>query len=237
VLLRVISWIVIIFQQPARTEALTKRNYIYAYPFALLACWVAAWLVYTRLTFLSANAGAATGYWIAAKVVIWVAPVFVLISLVEEPRWPQFLELVNPLKGLLVGFLISLLLIALFYFFEQIFDRTRHLAFPVLSLALLNGVIVAPLVEEIVFRGFYLRKLRLNGVGFWVANGITTIFFVGMHLPGWYFQRKLQAGSMPSAIGSLAFFSLLLGLVKVKSRTLYATIVIHMLNNLYSLAR
>lgn len=214
-----------------------KRNYIYIYPFALLSYWIMLWLVNKRLTFLSSNVTADTVYWVSAKILIWVIPIFFLIRWIERAYWRQFLELVSPLKGLLVGISISLLLVALFYFFERIFVRTRHLALPVLSLALLNAVIVAPLVEEVVFRGFYLRKLLLNGVAFWVANGVTTIFFVAMHLPGWYFQGKLRLDSMTGAIGSLAFFSLLLGLVKVKSKTLYATIVIHVLNNLYSLGR
>lgn len=214
-----------------------RRNYIHFYPLVLLGCWLVAWLVNQRLRLPEVSVATDTGYWVSAKILIWLMPVFVLIEYVERARSVQFLELTNPLQGLAVGLFLSLLLIALFYLFDRVFDRQKHLALPMLSLALLNAVIVAPLVEEVVFRGFYLRKLLLNGSGFWVANGLTSIFFVGMHVPGWYFQGRLHFDSGLAPIGSLLFFSLVLGLVKVKTKSLYATIVIHLLNNLYSLAR
>jgi membrane protease YdiL (CAAX protease family) len=156
-----------------------------------------------------------------------------LIILLERTDWRLFLELTSPFKGMIVGLLIGLLLIACFYLLDRIFARNNHPPFLIFNLALLNAVIVAPLVEEIVFRGFYLRKLMLNGRGFWIANAITTGFFVSMHLPGWYFQGKLHATAQLVPIVSLAFFSFVMGLVKVSTRSLYATIVIHALNNLY----
>ena len=213
-----------------------RKNYIYVYPLALLTCWIAAWLFHTDLTFLSSNTATDTGYWICAKIVIWLAPVFLLIGLVEKKGWRQFLELTTPLKGLLCGLVIGLLLVAVFYGVDRVFLRHSQPKFLVLNLAVLNGVIVAPLVEEIVFRGFYLRKLLLGDMAFWAANGITTVFFVCMHLPGWYFQGRLNLNAVVGLLASLALFSLVLGLVKVKSRSLYAPIVIHVLNNLYSLA-
>lgn len=216
---------------------IARRNYIHFYPLVLLCCWLVVWLINQHLKLSQVSVNTDTAYWVSAKILIWLLPVFVLIEYVERARPSQFLELTNPLKGLAIGLLISLPLITLFYVLDRIVDRPKHLALPVLSLALLNGVIVAPVVEEIVFRGFYLPKLLLNGIVFWVANGITTIFFLSMHLPGWYFQGKLHLDSVLTPIASIAFLSLLLGLVKVKTRSLYATIVIHLVNNLYSLAR
>jgi membrane protease YdiL (CAAX protease family) len=38
--------------------------------------------------------------------------------------------------------------------------------------------------EEIPFRGYILQKLAIR-MNFWLANMLTSLLFVGVHLPGW----------------------------------------------------
>jgi membrane protease YdiL (CAAX protease family) len=49
------------------------------------------------------------------------------------------------------------------------------------------------LFEEIPFRGFILQQFaeRMN---FWLANLLTSVVFLGMHLPGWL-SLQVNAGS------------------------------------------
>ena len=105
---------------------------------------------------------------------------------------------------------------------------------PRFSLVLLNAVVVAPLVEEITLRGFFLKRLELNGQSFWSANVLTTLFFVAMHVPGWVFMGRFQSmESVAQATLPLAMLSLLFGWTKRRAQSLYGPIVVHVINNLY----
>ena len=63
---------------------------------------------------------------------------------------------------------------------------TRHFGWPAAGFALVNVLVVAPLFEEVVFRGFFLRQLQDTHVAFWPANITAALMFLGLHLPGWY---------------------------------------------------
>ena len=103
------------------------------------------------------------------------------------------------------------------------------------SSEILDVFVVAPLVEEMTLRGFFLKRLELNGQSFWRANALTTVVFVAMHLPGWYLQgRTTTLIGFAQRAAPLAVLSLLFGWTKKRSGSLYAAIVLHAINNLYS---
>ena len=60
---------------------------------------------------------------------------------------------------------------------------TRHFGWPVAGFALVNVLVVAPLFEEVVFRGFFLRQLQDSQLAFWPANITAALMFLGLHLP------------------------------------------------------
>jgi len=67
------------------------------------------------------------------------------------------------------------------------------------------------------------------------ANALTTVVFVAMHLPGWYFQgRATSLVGLAQRVAPLAALSLLFGWTKNRSRSLYSAIVLHVINNFYS---
>jgi len=51
---------------------------------------------------------------------------------------------------------------------------------------------INPVVEEIAFRGAILGSLNTR-FRFGVANTLTGLLFLGIHLPGWFFQGRLLA--------------------------------------------
>jgi hypothetical protein len=62
-----------------------------------------------------------------------------------------------------------------------------------LSLTSLLVIPLAPIAEEIFFRGFVLRKL--GGLGsFWKANLATSFLFVLIHWPYWLYADGVRAG-------------------------------------------
>jgi membrane protease YdiL (CAAX protease family) len=96
-------------------------------------------------------------------------------------------------------------------------------------------VIVAPIVEEFTFRGAILQTL-LSRYRFIVANTVTAVFFLGIHLPGWRFQGRLS-DMLAQPIGgalSILFIGWILGLVAYKSKSVAVSTLTHVLNNLFS---
>ena len=87
-----------------------------------------------------------------------------------------------------------------------------------LSFAIISGVILAPIFEEVVFRGIlfqsYLRKF-----GFWVAMLFSTLFFVFIHYYGFY-------GSL-----SVAFFGIGACALYRATGSLWTGILFHAITN------
>jgi len=105
-----------------------------------------------------------------------------------------------------------------------------------LSWSLVNSLIVAPILEEILFRGAVLFALKQQ-YSFIIANCITSLLFLGLHLPGWYFQGCLLQKLASPVSGALSIFllGLVFGYVAYKSKTVTGSILAHMFNNFFNL--
>jgi membrane protease YdiL (CAAX protease family) len=211
------------------------HRYIAVYPFALFAAWIVAWAINLTLrAHLGWTVQADTIYWIVLKLIVWILPVLLAIQLLEGVPVSAFLELRNLERGLVWGLGTGSVLVAVNYLGKTLPSGTT-LHRPPLDLVFVNAVVVAPLVEEITLRGFLLKRLELNGHAFWRANMLTAVVFVAMHLPGWLFQgRGLTLASFAERALPLAALSLLFGWTKKRSGSLYAAILLHAINNLYS---
>ena len=86
-------------------------------------------------------------------------------------------------------------------------------------------LVVAPVCEELFFRGFLYRVLRLR-TGMWVAGVLDGLVFGVVH----------GAGTSLVALPVLAFLGLVFCYVYERTGTLYATIALHCLNNTISYA-
>ncbi len=82
-------------------------------------------------------------------------------------------------------------------------------------------VIAAPLAEELFFRGFLFEGLRDSWMGSTGAVLVTSIAWAAIHMQYEMFQMVI--------IGTLG---ILLGIAKVKTRSLYIPIAMHSFNNL-----
>ena len=166
------------------------------------------------------------------KLILWIAPAIVLIRCSGQTfgevmalyRWRSILTWGGGV-GLILG-AMAILTKALGH--QPLFTSQ-------ISWTLFSGVIVAPLVEEITFRGAILGALE-NRLRFAVANAITGLLFLGVHFPGWYFQGRLLANLKAPIGGALSIFllGLLFGYVAHKSKSVAASTLCHMLNNLFS---
>lgn len=96
-----------------------------------------------------------------------------------------------------------------------------------LMFAVLVGVL-APIAEEILFRGFLFRALR-NGIGVWGGAIVSGLLFGALHIDAATSDRLLQV--VPLAVLGISF-----ALLYNWTGTLYAPIALHATNNSIAVA-
>ncbi len=89
---------------------------------------------------------------------------------------------------------------------------------PRLLFLLLMVVLVAPILEEVVFRGFIQRVLVCK-IGVWPGLALTAIFFGLIHV------------SDPQAVIPVTMLGLALGWLREKTGSLLAPLILHVVNN------
>jgi membrane protease YdiL (CAAX protease family) len=87
----------------------------------------------------------------------------------------------------------------------------------VVGATLLAAVLVAPICEEIFFRGFLLMGLR-NSMPTWLAILLTSLVFAVAHLS-------------PGSFVLLFILAIILGILRVTTNSLWPGIILHALNN------
>jgi len=87
-------------------------------------------------------------------------------------------------------------------------------------------VIAAPLVEELFFRGFLFEGLRDSWMGPVGAVLVTSIIWASIHVQYNLFQMVM-----------IGLLGVLLGIAKIKTRSLYTTLAIHSLLNLIAMVQ
>lgn len=92
-----------------------------------------------------------------------------------------------------------------------------HQAPLVVYASLLVAVLIAPISEEIFFRGFLLQGLRLN-MPAWAAILLSSLIFAAAHL---------SLGSFPI----LFILAIFLGILRVATRSIWPGVILHTLNN------
>lgn len=138
---------------------------------------------------------------------------------------PTWIDLLLVPAGLVVYMIISALLILFATHFLTFIDFTQvqDTGFSGLYeqyqyvLAFLTLVVLAPVAEEILFRGYLFGKLRKH-VPLWIAILITSLLFAIVH------------GAWNVGIDVFAL-SIILCLLRVVSKSLWPSIMLHMLKN------
>lgn len=83
-------------------------------------------------------------------------------------------------------------------------------------------VFVAPIIEELIFRGYLYTAWRQTRLGMWGTILLTSLLFSAVH--GFQYPGIL--------LGYLFVFSILLGLAREKTGSIWPPIAMHMTNNL-----
>ncbi|MDQ0270644.1 membrane protease YdiL (CAAX protease family) [Cytobacillus purgationiresistens] len=165
------------------------------------------------------------------KIAIWVIPVIFLVKIMEKDNPLSYLGLRhNFKKGLKWAGWVSLV----FIFYFVILNLTvleSNINFQMGLHEWLNTILLVGITEEIVFRGFLLRKL-MDSYKFWIANIITALLFVSIHFPIWFYKGLFEFPYILGSILTAFVLGILFGFVYKKSKSLWSVIIIHSLYNL-----
>jgi len=91
----------------------------------------------------------------------------------------------------------------------------------------ISTIFLAGLIEEVVFRGFILRKALENN-NFITSNILQSILFAVIHIPIWIIKDQ----NIAMLLVYIFIFGLLMGYINRKSRSLWTVIILHTLHNL-----
>jgi|GEM_PF-2288312 len=171
-------------------------------------------------------------WWTAAKLVTWLLPTWILLRRCggASARW---LGLATA-RGLGVASVWSVLWIA-------VQELGGWLQLPLFSrppadlawYSLAGSLVIAPIFEELMFRGALLRTMRAAGHSQSLCVIASAIAFAMLHVPGWIFRRGLDA-SIAAAFLSMCAFGVVAGLLAWRTPALWAPILFHSANNFWS---
>lgn len=164
---------------------------------------------------------------IAARLLVWVIPVFLYLRYIDHVQPIAYLKLSRYWKrGILIGFAFSLLNFSgMVLRFGPPHPTLQYITWnSILSTSILVGFF-----EEIPFRGFILQKLQ-ERLPFWAANLLSSLLFLGIHLPGWILLHSLTW----SNVISIFVLGIIFAAIFYYSKTLWSSIIAHSLNDFLS---
>lgn len=167
---------------------------------------------------------------IVIKIIFWVLLSFIYFKTVYKENIFKKLEFKNNKKGILYALIFGLFLLTLNLVYNYISQGTLF-DFNVSLRGFISAVAFAPIIEETVFRGLILNKLKLSIPFFW-ANLLTAVLFVLIHFPGWLIWG--DGISLETSL-SILLVSFIWGYMYKKSNSFLSTILGHAFNNLISM--
>ncbi len=194
--------------------------------------WIGMWTLYQSLesntTFLLTESSRFF-YWLGMKIVLWLLPAL-YIAKIAKIKLVSLKQFEKALRwGIGSGVILGFVAVA-----PKLLSQQPILS-PALSWLFFNAVLASPILEEILFRGAILPVFKQK-YSFIMAHLITSILFLGLHIPGWYFQGVLIGNLKNPMGGALSIFllSLAFGYVAHKSKTSFGSIIAHVLNNFFN---
>ena len=168
---------------------------------------------------------------------LWVLPVFILLIFVDKINPFKYLKLkIESTKTFYwIITILAITVIIQILLLEFGYDK-MNLAKAQSTWFGFTTILIAPITEEILFRGYIQQKLT-ELYRFQKALLITSILFVAIHFPGWLLINSVYDSSLFQLIDTslrIFFLSLFLGWLVHKTKSLYPSILVHSGNNFIS---
>lgn len=161
------------------------------------------------------------------RLLIWVIPVFLYLRLIDKVDPFEYLKLKRYWgRGIVIGLALSVLnFLGSWLRFGPPHLNVQDLTWN----SILGTSILIGFFEEIPFRGFIMQKLQ-ERCPFWLANLLSSLLFLAIHLPGWI---SLHLFTWSMAI-SIFVLGVIFAAVFYYSKSLWSSIVAHSLNDFLS---
>jgi len=172
------------------------------------------------------------------KITVWLLPVIAILKARQYPVF-AYLKLDSGKRAALLWGVLGVSFIAGYNILMHALFYANMVFSPRLTFTQwMNIVFIAGVVEEILFRGYFLQKIK-ECFSFWKTNLLVSLLFVSIHFPIWYVNADKIAHNAAAWSQLIAFifgFSLLQGWLFRKSGSLWPCIMMHMMNNFMALA-
>jgi membrane protease YdiL (CAAX protease family) len=164
---------------------------------------------------------------LSLRITFWIVPVILYLRHVDRVNPWEYLKLTSHVRrGVVVaiGLTVINVLGTILRFGPPHPGLQRVTWNSVLGTSFMIGFI-----EEIPYRGFMLQKFaeRMN---FWLANLITSLLFLAIHLPGWLALGMLRADTAVT----IFVFGAVMAIALRYSKSLWAPILTHSANDCLS---
>ena len=161
---------------------------------------------------------------IPLRLLVWVLPVFLYLRHIDHVDPIEYLKLKqNWKRGVIIGIVLSLIN----FFGSMMRFGIPH---PTLQSFTWNSVIgtsfLIGFIEEVPYRGFILQKFE-ERCGFWIANLLSSLLFLSMHLPGWISLHLLKV----AGVISVFIFGVVMAIIFRYGKTLWGPIITHSTND------
>ena len=161
---------------------------------------------------------------ILLRLLVWVLPVFLYLRHIDHVDPIEYLRLKqNWKRGVFIGLGLSLIN----FFGTMMRFGIPH---PTLQSFTWNSVIgtsfLIGFIEEVPYRGFILQKTS-ERTGFWIANLLSSLLFLSMHLPGWISLHLFKVGSAITVF----IFGAVMAIIFRYGKTLWGPIITHSTND------
>lgn len=172
------------------------------------------------------------------KITIWLLPVVFILKRKQYPvlNYLKMDDITS--KTIIWGIVSAGLILGYNLFIHALFYGNITISPWLTFTQWINTVFVAGLIEEILFRGYFLQTMK-KYFSFWKANFLVSLMFVSIHFPIWFVNADKVAHSVIGWLQLIAFifcFSILQGFLFRKSGSLWPCIMMHMMNNFMALA-
>ena len=218
----------VVEKNSANSNRFVKHTYIVFG--VIIFFWIIAWLFKIQIDKVVSETDLGNfTYWTTAKLLIWILPSFWLIRL-SGRNLKQVLNFSNYKQWLFwgfgIGFGVALLGIAQSSLNGKAIFPTQF------DYGLVNVLLISPIFEEFLMRGGLMGNFQETH-SFLKSNLISSLMFVILHVPGWFFMGSLIS-NMTRLDGAVSIFliGLLCGYAVNRSNSVLGGVIVHFLNNL-----
>ena len=193
-----------------------------SYPYRIYQC-IIIFLVYSLVIMASLE------FKFSMQIELMVIPLAMIVipglfrwSINKVYKTPFVLDFKMPTKQTIKFTLITAFFVVLLYIFLRKVSEIEFFQYPNTWYFFLSMAILAPLAEEFLFRGIFLKGLLQSYKIFW-AILFSSIFFALLH----YDIAKTIDQNIPS-IGLAFFMGIILGVMYVKTKNLWSSLFLHL---------